>query len=168
MGREMRGRSFRGTGRAYALRALTLTACAAVLTSGVAQASAGEREAAAHAGRTIGGTDTAHLHLIRQDEMLLFEEGLATGALPGHMRAELTVGSLFTGSCTIYTAGGSITGHGVATPRGTGRYQSFSGSLYITGGTGRYLHIRGRTGLYGTFDRRTFALVVQTTGRLSY
>lgn len=149
-------------------RALMLVACAATLMGGVAQASAGRREAAAHAARTISGTDTAHLHLVHQDEMRLSEEGLAKGALPGHMRAVLTVGALFTGSCTIYTSGGSITGHGVATPHGTGRYQSFRGTLSITGGTGRYRHIRGRTGLYGTFDRRTFALVVQTTGHLSY
>jgi hypothetical protein len=147
---------------------LMLTACAAMLSGGVAQAAAGGHGPAARAARTISGTDKAHLHLVHQNEMVLYEEGLATGALPGRMRAQLTVGSLFTGSCTIYTSGGSITGHGVATPHGTGRYQSFRGSLYITGGSGRYRHIRGRTGLYGTFDRRTFALVVQTTGRLSY
>jgi hypothetical protein len=158
-------RGFGGIGR---VRALTMAACAAMLAVGVAQATASEREAAAHAARTISGSDAAHLHLVHQDEMRLYEEGLASGALPGHMRAELTVGSLFKGSCTIYTSGGSITGDGVATPHGTGRYQSFSGSLYITGGSGRYRHARGRTGLYGTFDRRTFALVVQTTGRLSY
>ncbi|HWX12570.1 MAG TPA: hypothetical protein VNZ04_11335 [Trinickia sp.] len=140
----------------------------AMLMGGLARESAGKREIGAHSARTISGTDTADLHLVHQDEMRLYEEGLAKGALPGRMHAALTVGSSFTGTCTIYTSNGSITGRGVATPHGTGRYQSFRGSLYITGGTGRYVHIRGRTGLYGTFDRRTFALVMQTTGRLSY
>jgi hypothetical protein len=163
-----RRKGLRAIVREYAPPALTFAACVVMLTVSLAQASAGRREAAANAARTIGGTDTAHLRLIHQDEMRLTEEGLARGALPGLMHAVLTVGALFTGSCTIHASSGSITGHGVATPHGTGRYQSFSGSLYVTGGTGRYRHIHGRTGLYGTLDRRTFALVVQTTGRLSY
>jgi hypothetical protein len=133
-----------------------LASAAPIPTSGVAQA------------RTIDGKDTAHMRLVHQNEMTLFEEGRAKGALPGQMRATLIVGSIFRGSCTIYTSRGSITGHGAARPHGTGRYQSFSGSLDITGGSGVYRHAHGRTGLYGTFDRRTFALVVQTTGRISY
>jgi hypothetical protein len=122
----------------------------------------------AFAARTANGTDTARLHLVHQSESLLYEEGFAAGALPGRMRAWVTVGSLIAGSCTIYTAHGSITGRGAATPHGFGRYQSFSGTFSVTGGSGLYRHAHGRTNLYGTFDRRTFALVVQTTGRLSY
>jgi hypothetical protein len=137
-------------------RPLALLALATALGAGVAQAA------------SVSGSDTAHLHLVHQHEALLYEEGRASGALPGRMRAQLTVGSLFRGTCTIYTAHGSIAGSGVATPHGSGRYQSFSGTLSITGGSGRYRRAHGRTGLYGTFDRRTFALVVQTTGRLSY
>ncbi|HEY5344585.1 MAG TPA: hypothetical protein VIJ66_13115 [Solirubrobacteraceae bacterium] len=122
----------------------------------------------AHAARTLNGTDTAHLHLVHQRETVVIEEGAATGALPGSMRAQLDVGSVFTGTCTISTHGGTVTGHGRAIPRGSGRYQSFSGTLTITGGSGRYAHARGSTGLYGTFDRRTFALVIQTSGRIAY
>jgi hypothetical protein len=123
---------------------------------------------AARAARTISGADSAHLHLLHQDESLLIEEGNATGVLPGQMRAQLTVAQRYSGTCTIYTNGGSITGHGVATPHGTGRFQSFKGTLTITGGTGRFRRAHGRTGLYGTFDRRTFSLVIQTTGNFSY
>jgi hypothetical protein len=118
--------------------------------------------------RTISGADSAHLHLLHQDESLLFEEGKATGVLPGHMRAQLKVAQQYSGTCTIYTNGGSITGHGVATPHGAGRFQSFKGTLEITGGTGRFRGAHGHTGLYGTFDRRTFSLVIQTTGDISY
>jgi hypothetical protein len=122
----------------------------------------------ARAAHTVSGSDTANLHLVRQREALLYEEGVARGSLPGRMRAQLTVGSLLRGGCTIYTSAGSISGRGVATPHGSGRYQSFSGSMTITGGSGRYRRAHGHTGLYGTFDRRTFALVVQTTGHISY
>jgi hypothetical protein len=68
----------------------------------------------------------------------------------------------------IYTRAGSITGRGEATPEGAGRFQKVHGFLAITGGTGRYAHIHGRAVLRGTFDRRTFALEVQTSGTLSY
>lgn len=144
---------------------------ATALSVGVVAAGAGavaQGLPSAHAARTLDGTDTAHLLLVRQDESVLFEEGSADGALPGHMRAQLTVGSHFTGACTIYTRYGSISGRGSATAHGSGRYQSFSGSFTIAAGSGRYLHIHGTTRLYGTFDRRTFAVVVQTVGRLSY
>jgi hypothetical protein len=124
---------------------------------------------AAASARTISGADTAHLELRHQDESLLLEEGKATGVLPGRMRAQLKVAQhQFSGTCTIYTDGSSITGHGVATPKGAGRYQSFKGTLTITGGTGRFRGAHGQTGLYGTFDRITFSIVIQTTGNFSY
>jgi len=160
------------------IRTIAIVAAASPLAVAAAGASAhgAHREHAAlmlgarkaHAARTLDGTDTAHLHLVRQDESLLFEEGSAAGALPGGMRAKLTVGSRFTGACTIYTRYGSITGRGSATAHGTGRFQSFSGAFTVTGGSGRYRRVHGATKLYGTFDRRTFAVVVQTVGRLSY
>lgn len=160
---ELRARrSFGHIGR------VTTVACVALLSGAVSQASGSVRESGAHTARTLNGTDTAHLHLIHQEETVLSEEGPATGALPGHMRARLDIGSIYTGRCTIYTSGGSVTGRGRATPHGSGRYQSFHGSLLITGGTGRYAHVHGHTQLYGTFDRRTFAVVIQTTGNLSY
>jgi hypothetical protein len=147
---------------------IVIVACVALLSSAPVPASGSGRQNGAHTARTLNGTDTAHLHLIHQEETVVFEEGPATGALPGHMRARLDIGSIYTGRCTIYTSGGSVTGRGTATPHGSGRYQSFHGSLLITGGTGRYAHVHGHTQLYGTFDRRTFAVVVQTTGNLSY
>ncbi len=137
--------------------------------TGAPAVTAGSAASHAELARTLDGADTAHLHLVHQHEEVLDEEGAATGALPGHMRAELDVQArALSGRCTIYTHDGSITGEGRATPQGAGRYQSFHGTLLITGGTGRYKGVHGRAGLYGTFDRRTYALVVQTTGALSY
>jgi hypothetical protein len=126
---------------------------------------AGGASAAAHA---LRATDTAHLHYVTASGSLLFEEGRATGTLPGSMRVHFNVGSTLSGSFTIYTRGGTIRGHGEATPHGSGVYESFAGGLVVTGGTGRYARAHGRTGLYGTFDRTTYALTVQTTGTLSY
>ncbi len=122
----------------------------------------------AHSARKLKASDTAHLHYISASGSLLYEEGAATGTIPGSMRVHFNVGSTFTGSFTIYTQGGSIRGHGSATPHGSGRYESFAGSLVATGGTGRYKHAHGRAGLYGTFNRNNYALLVQTTGTLLY
>jgi len=122
----------------------------------------------AHAAHVLNATDTAHLRYISSSGSLLLDEGKATGTLPGSMRVHLDLGATFTGTFTIYASGGSIEGHGSATPHGSGTYESFAGTLTVTGGTGRYRHAHGRGGLYGTFDRDNYALVIKTTGSLTY
>lgn len=121
---------------------------------------------------TLSVRDTAHLRYIARESegSTLVEEGSATGQLPGAMRARLTIGATtFSGRFSLKTRGGSIIrGYGSARPSGGGRYESFAGSLVVSGGTGRYAHARGKAGLYGVFDRQTYSLTVQTTGRLSY
>jgi hypothetical protein len=138
--------------------------CLAALLAGALLLIPGE----AIAGRSVRATDAGRLHYVSAAGSLLYEEGTATGTLPGKMRVHLNVGSTFTGSFTIYTSAGQIRGHGSAVPHGMGRYESFSGTLTVTGGTGRYRYAKGRAGLYGTFDRNTYALFVQTTGTLTY
>lgn len=134
---------------------------------GAADSTAASRTGA-YAARTLNGAATAHLHLVKANGSRLDEEGPVTGALPGTMRAVLTTGDVFSGNFTINTKGGAIDGHGRATTHESGRYQTFSGSITVTGGSGRYSHAHGRTALSGTFDRRTYAMVIQTTGTLSY
>jgi hypothetical protein len=142
------------------------------LTSTV-EGTATANPAPARQARTLAATDTAHLHYVRHSGSQLFEEGSASGTLPGTMRAHCNIGPTLSANFTIYTRGGSITGRGRAsvTPSSSGhasRYESFHGSLVVTSGTGRYGRAHGKAGFYGTFDRRTYALVIQTTGRLSY
>jgi hypothetical protein len=122
----------------------------------------------AYAARAMTATDTAHLRYVSASGSLLLEEGKASGTLPGSMRVHFDVGATFSGSFTIYAGAGSITGHGVAVPHGAGVYESFSGSLTVTGGSGRYAHAHGQARLYGTFNRNTYALLVQTVGTLHY
>jgi hypothetical protein len=122
----------------------------------------------ARAAHALRASDTAHLRYLSASGSLLLEEGQTSGTLPGKMRAHVSVGSTFTGSFTTYTRYGTIVGHGTATPHGSGTYESFSGTLVVTGGSGRYAHAHGTAGLYGTFDRDNYAFVVQTTGTLLY
>ena len=113
-------------------------------------------------------TDTAHLRYVRSSGSLLLDEGTASGTLPGRMRASVNVGATISGTFTVYIHSGTITGHGSAIPHGSGVYESFAGSLVVTGGSGRYERASGRARLYGTFDRDNYALVVQTAGTLHY
>jgi hypothetical protein len=121
--------------------------------------------------RVLKATDEAQMHYVkhRSSSSRLFEEGTTHGTLPGSMNAYCSLGTTFAANFTIYTNGGTINGRGTATPHaGGGLYESFAGTLTVTGGTGRYVHAHGHAGLYGTFNRRTYALTVQTTGSLSY
>lgn len=122
----------------------------------------------ARAAHALKASDTAHLRFISASGSLLHEVGQAQGTIPGNMKVRFSLGTTMAGSFVIYTKGGSISGHGEATPHGSGVIESFSGSLVATGGTGRYKHAHGHASLYGTFNRNTYALVVQTAGTLSY
>jgi hypothetical protein len=133
-----------------------------------ATAYTGEARSVARAAHTLNATDTAHLHYVSASGSLLLDEGKATGALPGSMRVHLNLGTTFTGSFAIYTSAGSIKGHGSATPHGSGLYESFAGTLTVTGGTGRYSGAHGHGNLYGTFNRSNYALLIKTTGSLTY
>jgi hypothetical protein len=124
----------------------------------------------ARSARVLNATDTARLtYNARESEgATLIEEGVAKGKLPGTMRARLSIEGAFSGTFVLRTSGGTLKGRGTATPSGSGRYESFHGSLVITGGTGRYAHAHGKAGLYGVFDRNTQGFTVQTTGSISY
>jgi hypothetical protein len=152
------------------LRAMLIASIAvsAGVVSVVPAGASGTVVPTAHAARTLNAGDTGRLHLLRASGSLLYEEGSASGGIPGRMKADMNIGATFTGSFTIYSSHGTIKGHGTATPHGSGRFESFSGSLVITGGSGRYAHARGSAGLFGTFDRKTYGFVVQTTGKLTY
>jgi hypothetical protein len=152
--------------RGLAAASVIVTICALIVGSASSYSSV--HHPVARAAQSLNATTTAHLHLVKAEGSELFEAGAVSGSLPGSMQAELKTGAVYTGSFTTHTHGGSIKGRGTATPHGAGRYQSFKGTFIVTGGTGRYAHVRGRAGLYGVFDCRTDGVTVQTTGKLSY
>lgn len=165
---ESSAKNGRGLRSARAIAVFTTLIAATALLVGVTESSATGRSAPAHVAGTLHGIANAHLHLVRAEGSDLIEEGPISGVLSGSAHGEFHTGAVFTASFTIRTHDGTISGHGQATPHGSGRYQSFSGSFLATNGSGRYAHIRGRGGLYGVFDRRTDSIVIQTTGTLTY
>jgi hypothetical protein len=143
-----------------------LVAAAVLLVSMVGVADAFGSARIAHA---LSVADSAHLRFLRETtDSLLVEEGTATGALPGRVRAQLSVGANISGTYTITTRAGSLTGYGTGVLHSSGEYASFGGSITVTHGTGRYAHAHGHGGFYGTINRSTYATVLQTTGTLDY
>jgi hypothetical protein len=161
---DMRDKQRSGTAatRPIAARMGSATAILAILSAATLLL---PTSALAHA---LKASDTAHLRYISASGSLLNEVGRATGTVPGSMSAHMDLSTTFSGSFTIYTSAGQIRGHGLATPHGSGTYESFAGTVVATGGTGRYTHAHGTARLYGTFDRDNYALVMQTVGTLFY
>jgi hypothetical protein len=119
-------------------------------------------------GTALQATDEARLRYVSTSGSMLYEVGRASGTLPGSMKVHMRVEATFSGSFTISVPGGSIVGRGSASPHGVGVYESFAGWLTVTGGSGRYTHAHGTARLYGTFNRDSYALVIQTQGTLRY
>jgi hypothetical protein len=69
---------------------------------------------------------------------------------------------------SIYPSGGSLTGRASASYRASGGVASFSGTMSIVRGTGRYSHASG-SGLSftGTVQRISDAVSVHVGGRIS-
>lgn len=160
-----------GAHRGAALVAwLVALAAAFGLLAWISVASAAARPSGARArlARTLSVTDTGHLHLIHNGGEYITEEGQATGSVPGKVRAYLEVGPTVVAKFTIYTSVGTISGEGSGKPKGRSEEPSFAGTMIVSHGTGRYKGAHGRGGFYGTLNRVTYKLVVQTTGTLSY
>src|ERR1700682_661725 len=67
----------------------------------------------ASAGHVTGVKDEARLHLTGTNGSILIEEGPATGAIPGTVKARFTVAASVNSTFTIYARnGGSISGRG--------------------------------------------------------
>ena len=116
--------------------------------------------------------DSSELHLVKAVGNTLIEEGKATGTLPGTVSTRLDINveeGTATSSFTFHLRGGSLTGHasGSASP-GRGGWESFSGTMLLTSGTGRFAHASGRGKMYGALYRRNDRLKVQTLGTLHY
>lgn len=149
----------RGTLSAATLAVLLVTAAPAVASQPV------------RAARTLSVKDEGHLKLVRSSGSLLIDEGPASGTVPGRARVQFVYKGEPTVRATI-----TVFGHaGSITARGSGRLSSltstnpsFAGALTITGGSGRYAGAHGDGRLYGVFNRRTYAMTVQTQGILHF
>lgn len=115
--------------------------------------------------------DEGQLHFVKSSGSTLYDEGAARGTLPGTVKIRF----LYDGDPEV-SAQITISGHsGAIQARGSGRLSnptsaspSFSGTLKISSGSGRYSHAHGSGKFYGVFYRRSYAITVQTEGTLLY
>jgi hypothetical protein len=125
----------------------------------------------AAAARVTNVRDEGHLGFVKSSGSLIVDQGRMSGSLPGYTKVHFTYNGEpnVYATFTIYGSGWSVSG------RGSGRLSSpttmtpsFRGSLTLTGGTGRYSHAHGSGELFGVFNRRSYALTVQTIGKLHF
>lgn len=137
----------------------------------VATATSARAAARARTAATMNVKEEGSLHFVKSSGSTLIDEGRATGTIPGNVRIYF----VYTGNpnvsarITIYGQHGTIqvraSGH-LSSP--TNPNPSFSGTLTVTGGSGRYSHASGSGRLYGVFHRRSYGMIVQTQGSFRY
>lgn len=121
------------------------------------------------ASRTVNVTDSANMHRTSEVGATIVEEGQATGALPGHVKAKFKIGTTVSATAVLSVGGGgTISIRGLGVLHSSGVSASFSGTMSATGGTGRYAHAHGSGGFYGVVNRRSWTVKMQITGHLAY
>jgi hypothetical protein len=147
---------------------------AALVVMAIAMIGMARPPGSALAARVLNVRDEGHLHFIVSNGSEIIDEGAAIGTVPGTLRVHFT----YNGEPTV-SARFTITGHnGSISGEAKGRLSnpetpdpSFRGVFTITGGSSRYVHIRGTGELFGVFTRRgkhKYALVVQAIGKDPY
>jgi hypothetical protein len=151
------------------VRRLTIAgACLASLAGlpdgGTAEASRG------HAARTLTLHEIGNLRLTSHHSFTLNERGSTSGTISGTIYIHLNVVSTnhVTAEVNIYPAGSSLTGHATASYHPSGAQATFSGTMTVVRGTGRYSGAHG-SGLSfsGTIQRTNDAVTVHVNGSIS-
>jgi hypothetical protein len=158
-----------GLVRPQAAALLLAFAATALLASAFAGATP-SRAASARSAGTLSLSETGHLHLTSHHGFTLNEQGSASGTISGTIYIHLNIVSVnhVTAEISIYPSGSSITGSASASYHPAGSVASFSGTMSVSRGTGRYRGAHG-SGLNftGTVQRSNDAVTVHVSGRMS-
>jgi len=145
-----------------------------VLAAGVAAlalCAGGASGATAHAAHTITLNESGRLHLTSHHTTHLNLQGTASGTIRGtiYIHLNVTSPSRVSAEVSIYPSGGSLTGISTASYRANGGQATFSGTMSISRGSGRYAHAHASALRFsGTIQRSNDATTVHVSGPLSY
>jgi hypothetical protein len=151
-------------------RACTLSLVAAVVITALLAGVGVVHVAVARAAGTLALNDTAHLRETSHHGFTLNEEGSASGTISGTIYIHLKIVSTnrVSAEVSIYSSGSSITGSATAEYRPSGAVASFSGTMTIERGSGRYKGAHGSGLIFtGTVRRSNDAVTVHVSGRMS-
>lgn len=150
----------------------SLAVFALAIAAAVGTGAAGAAGPSAKAANTMSLSDSANLHLNNHKGVELKESGSAKGNLPGSIYIQLRLASSrsVTAKIQVYPSGGSISASASANYRVvTSSSASFSGTLNITGGSGRYSNAKGsHLSFSGTVHRPSDSVSVHVSGKMSY
>jgi hypothetical protein len=120
--------------------------------------------------KTLSLTDTAYLHLTRKNGNVIYEKGRATGTLPGTVTVRfVTSVTKVSGTVTFHSSsGGTITMTAVGYPQSASTITRFTGNLAVRKGTGRFRNALGSGTFNGTANRKTWAITVHASARITY
>jgi hypothetical protein len=155
------------TAGALATAALSFGSLLALLNAGEARAASPLSVSA----RTIALNVTGRLHLTSKHGFTLNEQGTVSGTIAGtiyvHLKAVST--SRVTAEVNIYPSGGSLSASGSARYHRGSTTATFSGSMSINRGTGRYSHVRSSNlSFSGTiYESKDDTITVHVTGTVS-
>jgi hypothetical protein len=146
---------------------LGLLAAACGMVAAVAPAQAGPRAVAAS---SLSFNVSSNLHLIGKPGHVLNEQGTFSGSQAGTIAIRFTSVTSTSGeaSFTAYSSkGGSVSGRTATRGHVVGAIVYFTGTMTITGGTGRWSHASGHNLKFnGTVDRRSFHATTQMQGTI--
>ncbi len=151
--------------------ALAAAALATVAVFG--PGAAGAAAPSAKAARTLNLSDSANLVQNNKKGVELKDSGTAKGTLPGKIYIQLRVGQgkVVTAQIQLYpNSHDSISASASATYHlNTSTYATFSGTLNITGGKGRYAKAKGsKLSFSGSVHRPSNSVSVRVSGKISY
>jgi hypothetical protein len=113
----------------------------------------------------------ADMRLVSRQGHVLNEKGTFSGSQSGTIALRFTMATSTSGSATFtaYSSrGGSVSGRTATHGRIVGARVYFTGSMTITGGTGRWSHASGRgLSFSGVVDRRSFHATSQMRGTIN-
>jgi hypothetical protein len=121
--------------------------------------------------RAISLNVIGRLHLKSKHGFTLNEQGSVSGTITGTIYVHLTAVSTsrVTAEVNIYPSGGSLSATGSANYHRGATTATFSGSMSISRGTGRYSHVRSSNlSFSGTiYESMNDAITVRVTGTVS-